>query len=267
MAFIISFFKGILIGVGNIAPGVSGGALAIILGLYEDLIHSVNTFFQDIKGNIRFLLPIGLGAAVGIVGFSNVLNYLFDRYPLGTTFTIAGLIVGLLPVFWHKANARGFKSYYFIPFAITLALSIYFFVVETGYTGSSPVEELDLMALLWCGFLIAGSIVIPGVSGSVLLILLGVYGVVLKAIATIDIPVPIPLALGLGIGVLFFSKLMGFLLKRYYGITYYAILGFIIGTIPELLKGVSWEQSLIAGIFCFGIGLFVSLYLSMKAAR
>ena len=264
MVFLSSFFKGVLIGVGNIAPGVSGGALAIILGLYEELIHCVNTFFQDIKRNFLFLLPIGLGVAAGIIGFSNVLNFLFDRYPMPTTFALAGLIVGMLPVFWKKANAKGFKIYYLIPLVITLALSLFFFMVETGYTGSSPVQQLDIKALLLCGFLIAGSIVIPGISGSVLLILLGVYGAILNAIATIDIPVLIPLSLGLALGVLVFSKLMGYLLKRYYSITYYAILGFIIGTLPELLKGISWDHTLITGIICFVIGLYVSLRISMK---
>lgn len=136
MKFITNFLKGLLIGVGNIAPGVSGGALAIILGLYEDLIQSVNNFFQDIKRNFLFLLPIGLGVAAGVIGFSNVLYYLFDRYPAPTTFALAGLIVGMLPVFWRKANAKGFKSYYLILLAITLALSLYFTIIETGFTGS-----------------------------------------------------------------------------------------------------------------------------------
>jgi putative membrane protein len=267
MNFITNFLKGVLIGVGNIAPGVSGGALAIVLGLYEDLIQSVNTFFQDIKKNFLFLLPIGMGAAAGVVGFSNVLHYLFDRHPLPTMFALAGLIVGMLPVFWNKANARGFKSYYLIVLLMALALSLYFSIVETGYNGSSPVEQLSITALLWCGFLVAGSIVIPGISGSVLLIHLGVYGAVLKAIATIDIPNLIPLALGLGVGVLVFSKLMGYLLKRYYSITYYAILGFIIGTIPELLKGISRDHSLVTGTICFIAGLLVSLFISMKTAR
>lgn len=100
-----------------------------------------------------------------------------------------------------------------------------------------------------------------------MLIHLGVYGAVLQAIASIDIPDLTLLALGLGVGVLVFSKLMGCLLKRLYSITYYAILGFVIGTIPELLKDIAWDHSLVTGTICFIAGLLISLFISMKAAR
>ena len=114
----------------------------------------------------------------------------------------------MLPVFWKKANAKGFKIYYLIPLVITLALSLFFHGGNRLYRFfAGPTTGYQSSFL--CGFLIAGSIVIPGISGSVLLILLGVYGAILNAIATIDIPVLIPLSLGLALGVLVFSKLMG----------------------------------------------------------
>jgi putative membrane protein len=271
MDFLHSCLKGLLIGIGNIAPGFSGGALAMILGIYEDMLHAVNNFFKDIKKHFLYLLPIGLGAVVGIVGFSNVLKYLLKTYPMPTSFIFAGLIIGTLPVLFKRANKRGFKKSYILPFLITLAVALSFVFIETGYgnvrmAAHAGFSVSALPALISCGFLIAGSIVIPGVSGSVMLMLFGVYGMVLEAISTIDIPVLLPLCIGLGIGVLVFTKLMEYLLKNYYGITYYAILGFVIGAIPEVITGFSWDYAGMLSIVLLLVSFVVSYWFSKYEA-
>jgi putative membrane protein len=267
MDFFRNLFKGLLIGIGNIAPGFSGGALAMILGIYENMLHAVSNFFKDIKKHFLYLLPIGVGAVAGIVGFSNVLKYLLNTYPMPTSFTFAGLIIGTLPVLFKRANKRGFRKSYMLPFLITLAVALSFVFIETGYS-NIPMEAQgsfsisDLPALILCGFLIAGSIVIPGVSGSVMLMLFGVYGMVLEAISSVDIPVLLPLCVGLGIGVLVFTKLMEYLLKNYYGITFYAILGFVIGAIPEVITGFSWDYIGMLSIVLLFVSFIVSYWFS-----
>lgn len=268
MNFFSGFFKGLIIGIGNIAPGVSGGALAMILGIYEKLVYTVGNFFKDIKKNIIFLFPIGVGAGVGIVGFSWILKYLLEHHPMPTTFTFAGLIIGTLPVLFKRANKKGFKKVYFIPFIITLAIAISFVLLETGFEKVDMTAELEMniiniLKLALCGFLIAGSIVIPGVSGSVLMMLIGVYDALLEAISTINIVVLFPMAVGLGIGVLAFSKLMEYLLDKHYSITYYAVLGFVIGAIPEVITGFSFNLLGALSILCFAVGLVVSYRFSM----
>jgi len=264
MNYFGNFVKGIIIGIGNIAPGVSGGALAMILGLYEDLVFAVGNFFKNMKRNLIFLIPIGLGAAIGIVGFSNVLSYLLEKVPMPTTYTFAGLIVGTLPLLVKRANRRGFKVTYLIPFALTLAIGLALAILETGFEDiqSGTLHSVNLFQLIFGGFVLAGSIVIPGISGSVLLMLLGFYENFLKAVATLDLFILFPMGIGLAIGVLAFAKLMDYLLREYYGITYYAVLGFVIGAIPEIITGYSFDLLGLISVLCFFVGLAVSYALS-----
>ena len=109
MSFIKNVFKSIFIGAGSIAPGVSGGAIAIVLGLYEKILNSINNFFKDIKKHGIFLLSIGIGAAIGIIAFSSIQLSLIKRYEMITMFTFAGLVVGTLPTLFKKANEKGFN--------------------------------------------------------------------------------------------------------------------------------------------------------------
>ncbi len=247
MDFIKNVLKGILIGIGAIAPGVSGGAIAMILGLYEKIVGIISNifrdFFRNLKQNIIFLLPVGIGVGVGVILFSNVLKYLNSNYEVQTHYAFAGLIVGTLPVLFRRANKKGFKPLYIIPLLLACAAAVSFVYVESSFGGAASVAGsgiilnfVNIAKLALIGFIIAGSLVIPGISGSVLMILLGVYTMLLEAVSTIDIPVLIPICLGLGAGVLVFSKVMDILLKKIYSITYYAVIGFLIGSIPEVLS-------------------------------
>lgn len=262
MNVLSDFLKGILIGVGNIAPGVSGGALAMIFGMYEKMIHAVSHFFKDIKKNTIYLVPIGLGAVIGIVAFSNVLSFLMENYPMPTSYAFAGLIIGTLPLLIRRANRRGFKVYYWAPLVLTLLIGLSFVLVETA-PRVGGLASIGAFRLILGGFVLAGSLVIPGVSGSVLLILLGIYEAFLKSVSNMDIVVLLPVAIGLGLGALFFSKLMDYLLENHYGVTYYAILGFVIGALPEIITGVpGFNLISLISVFCFIAGIWLSLSLS-----
>ncbi|NLP43124.1 MAG: DUF368 domain-containing protein [Peptococcaceae bacterium] len=264
MNYFGNFFKGIIIGIGNIAPGVSGGALAMILGLYEDMVSAVGNFFKNMKRNLIFLFPIGLGAAIGIVGFSNILSYLLEKLPMPTTYTFAGLIVGTLPLLVKRANRRGFKVTYLIPFVLTLITGLTLAFLETGFGDiqAGALHSVNLFQLVFGGFVLAGSIVIPGISGSVLLMLLGFYESFLRAVASLDLVILFPMGIGLAVGVLVFAKFMDYLLREYYGITYYAVLGFVIGAIPEIITGYSFDWLGLVSVFCFFGGLAISYALS-----
>lgn len=267
MEFFVKFLKGILVGVGNIAPGVSGGALALIMGIYEDMVDAVGNFLKDIKKNFLFLLPIGMGAALGIVVFSGIIDYFLESNPTPTAYLFAGLITGTVPVLFRQANKKGFKVGYLVPMLITFACALYLVFAGTGFTVTELPTKMaitpeNMLMLVVYGFILAGSIVIPGISGSVLLMLLGVYRIILTAIKTLDIIIIAPTAIGLGLGVLLFAKLMGFLLKRYHGITYYAVIGFVIGSIPEFLPAVAINKSGIFSIVLFIIGMLSSYLIS-----
>lgn len=267
MDFLSNVLKGVLIGVGSIAPGVSGGALAMILGLYEKLVYAVGNFFKDIKKNIIFLFPIGLGGGIGVIAFSKILKFLLANYTMPTTYTFAGLIVGTLPVLFKRANKKGFKKSYLIFLVAALALAVSFAFIESGFSADQAAAQIELtggniVKLILIGFLIAGSLVIPGISGSVLLMLIGVYTLFLDAVASINVFVLAPIAIGLGIGVLAFSKLMEYMLDRHYGITYYAVIGFLIGSIPEVITGFPSGSTGVLSILLFIVGVITSYYFS-----
>lgn len=286
MSFIKNVFKSIFIGAGSIAPGVSGGAIAIVLGLYEKILNSINNFFKDIKKHGIFLLSIGIGAAIGIIAFSSIQLSLIKRYEMITMFTFAGLVVGTLPTLFKKANEKGFNYRLLIPFFITLSIGIFFsYLNNTSISENVKNTEVirnfqNIVFLVIVGFIMAGSLVIPGISGTVLLFLLGVYGLVLNSISSLKdilylssisdmfyvfvdkLYIFIPLFIGLAVGTLFFSKLMEYLLKKYYSYTYYAIIGFVIGSIPELIPKIILGRTFILSLIFFFGAVLISYQLN-----
>jgi putative membrane protein len=286
MVFIKNMFLSIFIGVGSIAPGVSGGALAIVLGLYEKILDAINNLLKDIKKHGTFLLSIGIGVALGIIIFSSIQLKLIKSFEMQTMFTFAGLVVGTVPALLKTANKKGFNNKYIIPFCITLAIGILFsYLNNTSISDNVRSTEIVLNAkniifLIVVGFIMAGSLVIPGISGTVLLFLLGVYGLVLNSISSIKdilflssikamfyalidkIYILLPLLIGLVVGTIFFSKLMEILLKHFYGITYYAIIGFVIGSIPELIPEIIFNKTFILSLIFFFIALILSLQIN-----
>lgn len=294
MKFLKMLAKGILIGAGSIAPGVSGGAIAIIFGLYEKIINSINNFFKDIKNNALFLINIGIGVAIGIVLFSSIQLTLLKHYALPTMFTFAGLVIGTIPRLLKTANKKGFNYYLLIPFFLALGIGLFFcWIDNTSISDNIQETELifnfrNIIYLFLIGIVLSGSLVIPGISGTVLLFLIGVYGLVMNAIASIKdiflLPfaskdmilafldkmyILIPLGLGLVVGTLLFSRLMEYLINKHYSITYYAIVGFVIGSLPELIpifnQAISINRTLILSIILLLVASYVSFYLNKFA--
>ena len=181
------FIKGMLIGIANIIPGVSGGTMAVSMGIYDKLIHSLTNLKKEFKESIRFLLPILLGAGAAIVALSFVITFLLKEYPLETNFAFIGLIVGGLPAICKNIkNTKGKK----ISVANILALLIFFgIVVGMALMGDAKSAAADIsfsfsnvLILFGVGIIAAATMVIPGVSGSMILMLLGYYEPVISSI-------------------------------------------------------------------------------------
>ena len=256
------FFLSIFVGAGAIAPGLSGGTLAIIFGLYERIIAAISGFLKMPVKSIRALLPIGAGSLVGIVAFSTIQKILLGQFLMQTMFCFMGLIIGSLPFLFREANAkdpitRKNAISRIIPFVITLAFGLVLTILDTRVIDVAPVvvamSPIVFVRLFLVGILIAASLVIPGVSGTVLLVLIGQYGLVLNAVSDLknilklpmaspemiqgmidNIFVLIPMALGAAAGALFFAFMIHQLFKRWHGQTYAGILGFVVGSIPAL---------------------------------
>ncbi len=236
MLFLKNCIKGIFIGAGAILPGISSGVLCVIFGIYENLLDSILNFFQDIKKNLKFLFPIILGCFLGVFLFGNILNYIFYKFPIQTKAIFIVLILSNIPSFLRQIHSETiFQWQYFSFFLIALLIGIGSVFLENALQLSYAIENISFWYLLFCGICMSAGVIIPGVSSTVILMLLGIYSTYLSSISSLFLPVLIPLGIGLIIGSLFFMKLTKFLLSNYRFPTFYAILGFSIGSIFILL--------------------------------
>ncbi len=253
----INFIKGIFVGIFNIIPGLSGSALLIILNLYEKCLEAISNILKNPKKNILFLLPIGLGILLGTFLFSKVILYFINVFPSATFLIFTGFSLGTLPHLFKEASKKGFKDSYIIPFLITFSLGITMLLFDTkNITYHIDYNLISILKYFSIGILLSLSTIIPGLSSTVLLSLFNLYGIYLYSISNLNLIVLIPTAIGLIITSFFISKIINYFLKKHYGYTYFAILGFTISTIPSLLnlnftKTSELITSIILGVIAF----------------
>ncbi len=250
MRYAFLVLKGVVVGMANIIPGVSGGTIAVVLGIFDDLINCINHFTKDIKKNILFLLPLLAGMAVGIVGLGSLIEFCMASFPFQTAAFFVGLVAGSIPLIYKKAREKADVNkpvYYFATAIATLAVIGLALIKPNESAGTGAAVTPGFMALLFIGGMVAAAaMVVPGISGSFMMILLGLYPTVLRTISMIRdwltrvtdfsllldiIKIAAPLGLGILAGIILISKLIAFLLNKFYGITYLAILGLMLGTI------------------------------------
>ena len=255
----LNVVKGIFIGAGAIVPGVSSGVLCVIFGIYEKLLDAVLNFFKDIKQNIKFLFPIALGVGIGVLLFSNMLNYLLYEFPIQTKSIFIGLIIGTIPSLIREVNEKeGFKPQNVMYLLIALAIGIITVVLENRMHIITNVDNMSIMYLVMCGAIMSVGIVVPGVSSTIILMLLGVYSVYLQSVANLYLPVLIPLGIGLILGSIIVMKLTKKLLETYYSQTFYSIIGFTIGSIFVLLpQGMTMIEQVLC-VLCIILGVYIS---------
>lgn len=270
MFFIYLLFCGILIGAAMMSPGVSGGVLAVILGIYDKMIYSLTNLFKNFKKNFVFLFFLGIGVLVGAVYFSKILIFLFDKYEIQTKFLFMGLILGGIP-FLYKTVIKKNEEINIKIIIITISFSL----ILLYFSSNSIKINIDTSNLLnnfismfIAGFLYSIGKVVPGISGAFILVMLGVYNYLLNIIANpfsiclYDIFKLIPFVIGFILGVIIFLKLINYLLKNKLGITYSIIIGFIIGSVPVLIPKFNNIFSILSGLLFIIIGYFISIKLS-----
>ena len=255
--YISYIIKGMAIGVANAIPGVSGGTIAFVLGIYEKLTYSISILptaliklqWKEIKDSLKVLIPIALGAAVSIVLFLKLINYTFIHYPIPTRIFFVGLILGSFPFITKTVEEFNIKVFAaFLLGAFIMAIFVYFDVNKpvgaTTYSGNFSV--LYGIKLFLCGIAAAVAMVIPGISGSLLLLILGEYENISYFISsffdTFNLRLLIPLIfLGFGviIGIFTISKLVTILLQKYKSILFGFVLGIIIVSFLSLWPNIT----------------------------
>ena len=259
MNFILDIIKGIALGAGAILPGISSGVICVIFGIYEKLLNCVLNFFKNIKENFKILFPIGLGAFIGIILFGNILKYLFYAYPIQIKFIFIGLILGSIPSLIKQAYSRKtFRLHYLLYLIASLILAIFLVILENKLSISSSNTSFSIPYLILSGFFMSAGVIVPGVSSTLILMLLGVYDAYLLSVSTLYLPLLIPLAVGLVIGAFLFMKLTKFLLDNYHSQTFFVIIGFTLGSILVLYPGFTFDINGIISIFSLIVGLCLS---------
>ena len=228
-----TFFKGIIVGIGGVSPGLSGSVLLIIFGLYRKTLDALGGFFKDIRRNALFLLPLVAGMFTGVLLFSKLIHFFMNNYEMPTCFCFLGLILGTLPTVWKEVRKEGFANRHYVYILLAAAASFAFFRLNPD-TFPQVTDPSALQSVL-LGVAVAATAIIPGVDPAVFLSTLGLYRVYVASLAQIDLHVLAPMLIGLAAGAVVISHGMSVLFRRFYTATYCVIFGIFLSMIPNML--------------------------------
>lgn len=269
--------SGIVIGVANIIPGVSGGTMMVAMGIYDKLISSITGLWKDFKKSFQFLLPIGIGMVLGIAVLSKIIAMMFEVIPFQTNCLFIGLIIGSFPYILKNVKGHSVKLQHIIACLLFLIL-----VIGSALMGESGGEEatliggiLPMIKLFAVGVVTSATMIIPGVSGSMVLMLLGYYDVIISNISlfienvlTWNVPgildgflIFVPFGLGVVFGIFAVAKLVEIIFKKFPLVAYWAIIGLIVASpfaIFIVSKGEGFSvTSVITGLLAAAVGGFI----------
>jgi len=258
---LITILKGMWIGGTMTVPGVSGGSMAMIMGVYDRLISSVSSFFRNPGKSMSFLVRFVLGAGIGMVVFSRFISFLFTtRADVPLRFFFLGAVAGGVPMIYKEAGIKrislGAVAYPVIGILAVVILAL----LPTGLfepNGSFGIGAALIQ--LAGGIIIAVGLVLPGISVSQMLYMLGIYEGIIKNISTLNILPLIPLGAGVVGGIFLTTKVLEQLMERHPQPTYLIILGFMFGSLPELFPGIPSGSDMAYSILCAALG-FAALY-------
>ena len=264
--------KGFLIGIANIIPGVSGGTLMITLGIYEQVIDTISHFFKDWKKHLQFILPLGVGMVLSLLLLSKIIGVCLDKYPFPTTLFFIGLILGGIPLLYKKVKKDTKKGSNWLIFLITFALITVFAFLKSGDAVVDLANPglIGILCLFGVGMIASATMIIPGISGSFMLMLLGYYKPIIDTIRNLtnfsllghNMVILIPFGIGILVGIILVAKLIEYLLKRFETKTYFGVLGFVLASIIAIvlpLVGTSFDLiQLLIAVIVFGIGFGVA---------
>lgn len=241
-----NILKGAVIGLANIIPGVSGGTMAVSMGIYDKLIHCVTHILKEFKKSVKFLLPVGVGMVLALVGLSFVIEAAFAHFPAQTNLLFIGLILGGLPAILKKVKGNTIRLSHIIPAVVFFALVVGLATLGSGEGSDADMSfnVLNVIKFFGVGVIASATMVIPGVSGSMILMLMGYYQPVIETISTFvraltafDVPVLlqccgvlVPMGIGIIVGIVVIAKLIEIVFEKWPLVAYWAIIGLIVAS-------------------------------------
>lgn len=279
--------RGVVIGVANIIPGVSGGTMMVSMGIYDTLIHCITHLFKEFKKSIKTLLPYAVGMLVGIVALASVINWGLENHPLPTNTLFIGLILGGLGPLLKKVDTKKINAAAVIAFIALFALIIWLGIQRKDSiqnAESIDMNVLQMLIMVFIGMIASATMIIPGVSGSLVLMLLGYYKPVVNALSTLKdglfslnfdlmgqpVLMLLPFLLGIVLGIFGVAKLIEWLTARFPTPTYCGVLGLVVASPISLLiqtdlSGVS-VLTVIISVVTLAAG-FAGAYLLAKGSK
>ena len=266
-----NFFKGFIIGIGKIIPGVSGAMLAIIMGIYDKSIFYLTNFKKNKKDSIKYLSPIVLGIIIAIILFSKIIDYALSKYYIITMLFFVGLIIGGVPFVVRKVS----KKNYFI----TIITFVLFFIISIFSISNNYVIKnnfVDIIVFLLSGVIEAIGTVVPGISSTALLLIIGTYDIVISSIGNVfnfsfviyNLKILIPFTFGLIVGIIIVIRIINILFNKHENRTYAFILGVLLSSVVLLViqafnSGFTTIEFII-GIILMFFGIFISSLMEEK---
>ena len=256
MKFIIDIIKGIFMGVANIIPGVSGGTMMVAMGIYDKLIHCITHLKSEFKNSLKLIIPIFIGVGIAVVALSRLFEFLLANHPIPTNFAFCGLIAGSLPFIFKKVEGKKITIGKIIPFLVFFGVVILMAVMgdAAGTAADVSFSFINVVKLFGVGIVAAATMVVPGVSGSMMLMLMGYYDVILSIINDfIDavlafnmaeilrtVGVLAPFGIGVLAGIFLIAKLIEFIFSKAETHAYFAIIGLIMASPIAILLQTDW---------------------------
>ena len=284
MKLIFDILKGMVIGLANIIPGVSGGTMMVSMGIYDTLIYCITHLFKQFKKSVMTLLPYVIGMVAALVGLSFIITAALENYALPTNMLFIGLIFGGLPAILAqiKGEKKGVPGV--ILFVVFAAFIIFLEVIRTENTANVQLSVLEVIKLFVMGVIASATMVIPGVSGSMMLMLFGYYHPIIDSVkglttslASFDmsailtnVGILLPFGIGIVVGVFAIAKLIEVLLAKWKGLTYCAILGLVVASPAAILMGLDYSgvgvMTVLVSIVTFAAGFAIAWALAKKEA-
>lgn len=260
-SFLFKILKGAFVGLGAVLPGISGGVLCVVFGIYKTIMEFLADPFKKFKTHFPILLPYGIGVIVGFLGIAKVLSFLLDKYPAPSVCVFIGLIAGMLPSLFREAGEKGRTKGSYIALVVAM---IAIFALLIGLQILSVSIEPNFIWYLFCGFCLALSVIAPGMSFSTLLMPLGLYQPFVDGIGSFDFGVLIPAGIGALLTVILFAKAVNMLFEKQYSIAFHAIVGVVIAATVMIIPFASFAASVVSAIIntvCIAVGVAAALAL------
>ncbi len=261
MQFFIRILQGAFIGLGAVLPGISGGVLCVIFGIYKTIMEFLAEPFRYFKSHLPRLIPVGLGGVIGFLGIANVLSVLLEKYPAPSVCLFVGLIGGMLPSLYREAGEQGRSTASYVSMYVAMAL---IFGLLVALQILNVVITPNFGWYVFCGFCLALSVIAPGMSFSTLLMPLGLYEPFVAGIGHVDLAVLIPGGIGALVTVVLFAKAVNILFQKHYSVAFHAIVGVVIAATIMIIPFKSFVESTVSffvNMLCLVVGIMAAVWL------